>query len=251
MGNMRGFRTLIALACLTAAVACAQTFEVASVKPSAPGGTGLNINLDEGRFTARNVPLQFLITFAYDVRSHEVTGGPAWINSDRWDITAKPESRTDFSPEGQVKARTMVRALLADRFQLVIHRETKELPIYALVIGKNGSKLTPSTPESRGPSLNGGRGGLRASKVELALLCQHLSNNLGRTVRDETGLTGSFDFTLEFQQELPQGAPKENGDIDLPSVFTALQEQLGLKLEPKRGPVEILVVDRAEKAKEN
>lgn len=238
----------------------AQTFEVASVKPSEPGGRGMSISrAPGGRFTSENVPLRFLITFAYDVRDHQVTGGPGWLNTDRWDITAKAESEVPNTPEGAERMRTMVKALLAERFGLVIRRDSKEMPVYALVIGKNGPKLIPSTPEAKGPRLNMGRGKLTGTKVELAMLANTLANNLGRTVVDETGLKGPFDFTLEFlqEQEGPLGpknpeAPKESSvESDLPSLFTAVQEQLGLKLESKRGPVEVLVIEKAEKATGN
>jgi uncharacterized protein (TIGR03435 family) len=245
---------------LVALPAFGQTFEVASVKPAAPGGRGMSINRSEGgRFTTENIPLRFLITFAYNIRDHQLTGGPGWLSSDRWDIVARPESKVPDGPEGTEKIRAMVRALLAERFQLATHTETKELPIYALVVAKNGPKLTPSPPEARGPGLRVNRGLLTATKTPLSLLAQHLSNTLGRTVLDQTGITGNFDFKLEYATETmgPPGAKEvqehkeASVESELPSVFTALQEQLGLRLEPKRAPVEIVVIDKVEKAAEN
>jgi uncharacterized protein (TIGR03435 family) len=252
----------ILMLALVAGLARAQTFEVASIKPSAADARGMNINLEDGgRFITQNVPLRFLIIFSYSVRDHQLTGGPEWMNSARWDISAKPEAPLTRTRADQEKVKAMVRDLLAERFGLVLHRETKELPIYALVVAKNGSKLTESAPEAKGPSLRGGRTQLSGTKVPVDLLAEHLSNSLGRTVVDETGLKGNYDFKLEYLPEpggmfgKMQGAEDRSQtaplDSDLPSVFTALQEQLGLKLESKKGPVEILVIDKAEKATEN
>ncbi len=235
-------------------------FEVASVKPAAPGGRGMSIGRRPGgRFTAENVPLRFLITFAYDIRDHQLTGGPAWINADRWDIVAKPAVDVPNGPEGSAAIHAMVRALLADRFQLKIHKETKEMPVYALVVAKGGPKLTPSPADAKGPSIRMGRGKSTFTRVSLTELAQVLAGNLGRNVIDETGIQGNYDFTLEFLDEPVRVPGAKEGpdskeapvDSDLPSLFTAVQEQLGLKLVSKRGPVEIVVIEQAEKATEN
>jgi hypothetical protein len=120
----------ILILALAAGLACAQTFEVASIKPSAADARGMNINPEDGgRFITKNVPLRFLIIFSYNVRDHQLTGGPEWMNSARWDISAKPEVPLARTRADQEKVQAMVRALLAERFGLVLHKETKELPI--------------------------------------------------------------------------------------------------------------------------
>jgi uncharacterized protein (TIGR03435 family) len=162
--------------------------------------------------------------------------------------------------------RERLRALLAERFQLTLHRETKEQSVYALVVAKGGPKLQQGQAKEatgpRGPMMRMGRGELSGQGVELEMLTRTLSSQLGRTVIDRTGLKGNFDFKLTWTPDpgqsagppggLPAGAdapppPDPNG----PSVFTALQEQLGLRLESQKGPVEMLVIDRVEKPSEN
>jgi bla regulator protein blaR1 len=234
-------------------------FEVASIKPSAPGGRGISINRTPGgRLTTENVSLRFLITFAYDVRDFQVTGGSGWIADARWDISAKPEGEIPQNDDGNLKIRAMVRSLLADRFKLVVHTETREMPVYALIVGKNGAKLLPSPEGSRGPSMRTGRGQLSVTKCPLSLFAQALSNQLGRTVIDQTGMTGDFDFKLEFAPDQNQPVKPIDGhepvaamESEGPSVFTAIQEQLGLRLEGRKGLVKIVVIDQAEKATEN
>ena len=151
----------------------------------------------------------------------------------------------------------MRQALLADRFKLSFHRETKEMPVYELVVAKNGPKLQTSTAGQA--QIRMGRGTLTAQKTSLNLLANNLSQNVGRVVIDKTGLTGDFDIKLEWTPEDGErmGPPRDNGETppSAPapglSIFTALQEQLGLKLEARKGPVEILVIDRTEKPSEN
>jgi bla regulator protein BlaR1 len=235
-------------------------FEVASIKPSAAGGHGMSISTTKGgRFTTENVPLRNLIMFAYDVRSFQITGGPGWLTTDGWDISAKPEGEMPSGPEGGRRIRAMLQTLLAERFKLVVHTETKEMPVYALVVGKNGPRLQVSPEGAKGPSMSSGKGQMKMTKGTMAMLAQSLSNQLGRTVFDETGLKGDFDMKLEFAPdqngpakpvEGPENA-KVAAESDGPSLFTALQEQLGLRLEGKKGPVQIVVIDKAEKVTEN
>ena len=214
-----------------------------------------------GRFEATGVPLKLLITEAYDVRDFQVSGGPPWIATDRWDLVAKADGVPDRIPMGQFKP--MLAALIEDRFQIKTHRETKELPIYALVIDKKGSKLQANAGEP-GPQLRMGRGQLIGKKIPMAMVAQQLSQQLGRTVVDKTGLTGDFDFTLNWIPDPGQGGGffgpppgpggsegSPPGDPNGPSIFTAVQEQLGLKLESEKGPVEILVLDKVERPTEN
>jgi uncharacterized protein (TIGR03435 family) len=275
----------IALALLVAACGahCQSTarpkFDVATIKLNTSGDArrqGVS-PLAGGRLRAENAPLRLMIQNAYRVRSFQISGGPGWINSDRWDIDAKAES--DVNPQQTV---LMLQTLLEDRFKLAFHRETKDLPVYALVPAKNGLKLEPpkedgcaaSDPAGAPPRpgtlscgramiMMGSTAKLEGAKVPMAELVRILSNVLDRTIIDQTGFTGTFDVHLEFTPEglggLPgSGAPGVPMPETLPapdassaSIFTVLQEKLGLKLESTKGPVEVLVIDRVEKPTEN
>jgi bla regulator protein blaR1 len=251
-------------------------FEVASIKPSATGGGRMFVRLmflPGGRFDANNVSLKMLIRSAYGVQDFQISGLPDSVGSLRYDISAKPDHPFGGDPrkmnEEQRKAfaeqiKLRIQSLLADRFQLKFHRETKDLPIYALVVAKNGPKLQESKPgegEGEGQRFRGmrvERGTVEAHGATLQFLAQHLSSELGRTVQDDTGLKGSYDFKLQWTPEPGQSmtpgmpAPKEAPATESgPSLFTALREQLGLKLESRKGPVEMLVIDHVEKASEN
>jgi bla regulator protein BlaR1 len=246
------------------------TFEVASVKPSSPDARGTFIRyLPGGGLTVAGITLKTLIGFAYDVRDFQISGGPGWLGSDRFDINARPETSnapenapTDFANQTDEQRKTFteqnrerLKALLADRFQLGLHRETKEQQVYALLAAKNGPKLQP-TKEGKG-MMRMGRGLLTGQGVEVAFLATSLSGQLGRPVIDKTGLAGKYDFELKWTPDPGQSADGPFGplppppDPNGPSIFTAVQEQLGLRLESQKGPVEILVIDRAEKPSEN
>ncbi|HYI98050.1 MAG TPA: M56 and DUF3738 domain-containing protein [Bryobacteraceae bacterium] len=247
-------------------------FEVASVKPADPDAQGTRIQLAPGGgMNMVNASVKQLITFAYDVRESQLVGGPNWLDSQRYDIIAKPppsegptdprQMTNDQRTILQQQMRERVRNLLAERFQLTIHRETREIPIYALILAKNGSKIQPSK-EQQGPrhGMQLRRGQMNAEGASLQMFANALSNIIGRPVIDRTGLTGNFDFKLEWTPEsgaLTPGAPGERTDsssqVDLsgPTIFTAVQDQLGLKLESQKGPVEMIVIDRLEKASAN
>ena len=260
----------------------ALTFEVASIKPANPDAMGIRINfVPGGGLRAENVRLRQLIEFAYQVHPFQISGGPGWMNSQGFDVLAKapePAEATDLRKLTDAQRdrlgeqiRQRLQALLAERFQLTIHRETKEMPVYALVVAKNGPKLKESADPERGDQqMRAGRGELSATTMKIQALASHLSRVTGRPVLDNTGLKGTYDFKLEWTPEPggPGGGPfagspgagrlaeeKAAGigapDPTGPSIFTALQEQLGLKLESQKGPVEILVIDRAEKPSEN
>ncbi len=269
-----------------AAAAALPSFEVASIKPNKTGDRGGRLMIPPGRFSTSNVPLELLIEFAYNVKSSQVSGAPGWINSERYDIEAKMDDSTagemqKLGPdEREKRLRLMVRSLLADRFKLVVTNQTKELPIYALVVAKNGPKLhqsavepaEPTNPESpgpKGPPAGGhrimmGRGQLTMYGAPLSMLADALSRQTGRVVVDRTGLTGNYDLELKFAPDESQGQmfggagpdgrpPMEAAppDVSGPSIFTALEEQLGLKLESQKGPVETLVIDHVERPSEN
>jgi uncharacterized protein (TIGR03435 family) len=249
---------------LIAAAACsafAQQFEVASIKPAAPGARGMGFqSMPGGSIRMKNVTLRLLVTYAWDIRDHQLQGGPAWLDTEHYDILAKPESEIPRTPEGSAKTKRLVQTMLVERFGLGYHRETKEMPVYALVTAKNGPKLADSPPDTQN-SMMLGRGTLEGKHMKTSDLARMLSDQLGRTVVDKTGLTGDYDFTMKWVPDLgettgpkglPQEPPKEVVQApDGPSLFTAIQEQLGLKLEGRKGPVEMFVIDRAEKPSEN
>jgi uncharacterized protein (TIGR03435 family) len=318
----------VCLGLLVASAGMAQTapagsealeFEVASIKPFVPpapmggrmmafggvrGGPGSD---DPGHVTANGVTLKNLLTRAYSVKSYQVTG-PAWIDSERYSISAKV-------PAGATKEQVLVmwQTLLAQRFQLKFHRETKELPVFEVVVAKGGPKLKESAPEPEVPkdqpakpadapnlarrmnlgadgcpAAQGGRGGtmmmmmpgrfrMCATNCTMEMLVNFLTGQVSRPIFDKTGLTGKYDFRLEFAPDgnnnmgmMPMpgggamagaassGAPPDGGggvgrmgppqnQEPAPPIASAFQNQLGLKLEPKKAPVEILIIDAGEK----
>jgi uncharacterized protein (TIGR03435 family) len=261
-------RTLIALA---VSIAFAQTagFDVASIKPSDPAATGMQIGISPGGvFTAKNVTLKALVRQAYDVLDFQISPNPAWRDNGwfdmaHYDIIAKGNTpavseedlrqmtdaqRNDFRDQLTAK----VRILLADRFQLKAHKETKEMPVYALTVAKNGLKFQPAanTDVTRtGLRIRRGDTGkpeITGTRIPMEVLTKTLSDQVGRTVIDQTGLQGNYDFKLTFTPDMGQSA-----ETDGPSIFTALQEQLGLRLDSQKGPVEVLVIDSAQRASEN
>lgn len=238
-----------------------------------------------GRFDATNVRLRDLVQFAYQVRGFQIEGGPGWIDTTTFDIVAKAPG--DVAPLVLVGGPTspymlMLRTLLADRFKLLVHWETKEQPIYALMLARDDGKLGPNiAPASTDcaalmkaaraggpppmPTDDRLRCGMRLSPSRLEMggfplteFVNGLSAMLQRPVVNRTGLTGDYELTLTFSPEQlpglpmpPSGAPAPTIDPNAPSIFTAVQEQLGFKLESTRGPVEVLVIDRAENPTED
>lgn len=238
-------------------------FEVATIKPSKPEeGFSLLVGRRGGganSLTSSGTSLSFLMQFAYSVHARQIEGGPSWFESEKYDITAKPDH--EGIPNAS-QLRGMMQKLLADRFELTFHREKKELPVYAITVLKTGPKLAKSDP-GRGnlPGFGLGRGMLRignATMADFAYLLQ--ANVLERPVVDKTGLTDRFDFTVKYtpdaSQILPGGGPPgpepaaDNADAP-PDLFTAVQQQLGLKIESIKAPVDVLVIDTVEKPSEN
>jgi uncharacterized protein (TIGR03435 family) len=233
-------------------------FAVATIKPSVPGTQGRSIGIRGRQFNARNLSLRDLVVFAYDVHPKQVSGYPEWVESERYDIAGQPEG------EGQPSAaqtKAMVQKLLAERFKLAFHREKKELPVYAITVAKGGPKLTPSQSDPNGPGSRRfqGPGNLPArntSMGEFALTMQMVV--LDRPVVDRTGLKGKYDFTLvwtpdEFQyQNTPvQITPPADPATAPPNLYTAMEQQLGLKLEGAKAMTDAIVVDRVEKPSAN
>lgn len=260
-------------------------FEVVSIKQNKNGSAMIRLpSLWGQRFLATGMTLQGLVQEAFAIEEDQVSGEPHWLKSESYDIEAKVDStvadqihRLSFD-QRRIKCQQMLQTLLADRFKLAFHWETKELPVYALIVVKKGSQIKEAKPGDTYPDgikdLNGqghgdimrfGRGILAGQGVSIAFLVQMLSQQqLGRHVLDKTGLPGKYDFTLQWTPDMNQGArlkafddgqsgtggtpPLENSG---PSLFTAIQEQLGLKLQPEKDPVPLLVVDHIERPSEN
>jgi uncharacterized protein (TIGR03435 family) len=231
------------------------TFEVASVKPNSSGDNGSRTNSNKGEMTVTNATLKSIIQSAYDVRNYSFSG-PDWLSSVRFDISAKfpPEDSAQVSPEQRrLTRRLMMQNLLAERFKLEAHRETKMLPGYALVVAKKGARLKPSEKPD-GTSISTNNGLMDGYGMSMASLANMLSNSLQGPVADMTGIEGRYDIKLEWSTEegggggVGGGASADGKSPDTrPSIFTALQETLGLRLESRKVPVEILVVDHVER----
>jgi len=251
-------------------------FEVASVKPNKTGDGRVMLGMQPGgRFTATNVPLRLLLRQAFNVQDFQLVGGPDWIASDRFDVIAKAPDGVEFSADAM---RPMLRSLLTERFKLASHNETRDMPIYALMKarpdGKLGPGLTPAAVDCAGRGRRGGGpapappqpgqkmecgmmigpGRMNAGGMPMSNLATSLAPQVGRIVMDKTELTGNYDFELTYAPEAlgGGGAPALiNGgpvpvDPNAPNLFTALQEQLGLKLDSQRGSVDVVVIDRLE-----
>jgi uncharacterized protein (TIGR03435 family) len=269
--------TLLAVGvCLAAAGApsaqapapAAASFDVASVKPNKDGGPSSVRVTPGGMLSVTNNNLRNIIRNAWNISNDQIVGGPDWLDSDRFDITAKASR-----PFSQDEARGMLKALLAERFGLVTRNETRELPVYVLVLARKDGALGPQMRKSDldcaalfaavtaggkmperlpngnlpcGISVRAAQGLVVASPASMEQLTRNLVGGVGRIVVDKTGLQGYYDFTLNFAPESVPGAPAAPAaDVTAPSLFTAMQEQLGLRLEPGREPVQVLVIDRA------
>ena len=222
-----------------------QSFEVASIRRNLSGSQNTSINLsDGGRYTVTNGSLKTLIRNAYGVLSFQLAGEPGWIDSEMYDIEAKTSVPEKIS---QDQLKLLLQSLLADRFRLKVHWETRESTVYALLVDKGGPKFKAASSDER-PGMNTRKGPEKATMTgtaqSMAVLASNLGNQLGRFAVDKTGLTGAFDFTFNWDLQA-------SADSTGPSLFTALKEQLGLRLESQKGPVEILVIDTAERASEN
>ena len=242
-------------------------FEVASIKPSSPDAHGSSMLTDRvGGLNVENMPLRALITNAYGIRDFQLSGGPGWIATERYDIIAKPEKAESAAPpelnkmtEDQRKSRNeewseRVRSLLADRFGLVVHKETKEQPVYVLTVAKGGPKLTVVTTPGDRQGISGNRGRTQGFAATIAMLANNLSSTTGRPVVDKTGLTAKYDWVLEWTPDVPatqNAEASQSVDSPGPTIFTALQEQLGLKLESSKGPVENIVIDHVDRPSAN
>jgi len=262
------------------AASATATFEVATLKQNKSGERGFGIRRQPGgRVTVTNTAPRQLVTFAYQLTPFELVGGPSWMDNDRFDIVAKMEGNPEWGGPGTGRPdpiQLAMRTLLADRFKLKLHRETRELDVYALVMmkpGTPGPALKPSPtdckamlaaaqrgqgpppgpPPATGPvpcSIMGNLGVIRFDGFPMSQVASMLVGQAGRIVIDRTGLTGNWQFVMTFAQEqrgqAPPGEERPAPDPNAPSFFTALQEQLGLKLESTKAPVEVTVIDGIE-----
>lgn len=233
----------------TAAVPTKFSYEAVTIKPD-DSGNGFWKNRLDG-FSTGGMPAANLIRTAFGLLTDDqIVGLPAWAGTEPLAVEAKMDSDTAASlgklaPEEFVKQRQlMMQALLADRFAIKVHHTTKELPIYELSVARAGSKLRRSATDTGGNMMNGSAR-IDARAVSMRSLAANLSFTVGRIVVDKTGLEGSYDFTVDFA---PEGADASD---TRPSLFTALEEQLGLKLVPSKGPVDVIVVDHIERPSEN
>jgi uncharacterized protein (TIGR03435 family) len=240
-------------------------WDVASLKPHAAGDQMMSWRTTADGLSLMNLPLENMICSAWDMKPYQLSGLTGWMTNTTFDLTAKVsgEDVAAYKKLNGLQRREMLQKLLIERFQLKVHSETKILPTYDLVVDKSGSKLKPSTvieppsleemkahPEKyRKGSMSMGPGMYNGTGVEVRSLASQLANALGRPVNDATGLTGLYDITLRFRPE--EGAAAGSDSSDAPSIFSAVQDQLGLKLVPSKGPVARLVVDAAQRPEAN
>jgi len=235
-------------------------FEVASLKPNVGHEDNYGIRPAPGgqRYQARNCPIKLMIQAAYQIKAEQIVGGPSWLETDRWDMEAKAEKSSSVD-----ELHVMLMNMLVERLHLKFHHETKEMRMYALTADKGGAKMMPHS------AANGGEQWIeqtvtkplhlrmKATSSPMAYFAFRLSTLMDAPVVDLTGLKGGWDFTLEYTRELPPNFPdggKLNGeepDTSGPTVFAAVKQQMGLELKAQKGPVDVIVIDHAEKPTEN
>jgi uncharacterized protein (TIGR03435 family) len=242
----------------------ALAFDVISVKPNHSDTTRESMGMNRDGFAATNIQLHDLLLQAFELQEgQQLLGEPKWTTNDRWDIDARigPEDIDALAKMNFRERLGMFQQIMVERFGLKVHHETRELRVYALVVAPGGPKMTPSKPRPDDPNgIPGDPGVLRATHGKetgigtmMEFLAEDLSDALGRKVVDRTGLTGRYDFTLTWAPDdaAAMGSSAASGTAQGPSLFTAVQEQLGLKLEPVKAPVDVVVIDRLEKPGEN
>jgi uncharacterized protein (TIGR03435 family) len=236
-------------------------WDVAVVKPHPPDDPAMMWQTTDDSVRLLNLPLEMLICSAWDLKPYQLSGLNGWMKSTGFDVTAKvgADDLAAYKKLNDAQRRQMLQKLLTQRFQLKVHTETKTLPIYNLVVDKTGSKLKPTTsidPPSeeeqranpdkyKKGSMAMGPGMYEGTGVSLRSLASQLSNAVSKPVHDTTGLTGLYDIKLHYRKD--ETAPDNPDDADNPSIFSAVEEQLGLKLVPDKGPVDTLVIDAAQK----
>ncbi len=241
---------VLALCCALGQAPTPPTFDVATVKPNRTGKGGGNFAASPGMLTIRNLPLRRIIGAAYNIAEYQISG-PHWLEQERFDIVAK----TDGSVTGEDEMLPLLQPLLAERFHLAMHRETKQLPAYVLTVGTNGPKFEAAEAGGTGLRFKKANksGGARIHSTHLTMpeFAEILSRRLGHPVLDRTGLAGAYRVTLEWAAENKATKPGKTGkaepDTDRPSIFTALHDQMGLRLQARKAPVDIFVIDHIEK----
>jgi uncharacterized protein (TIGR03435 family) len=232
-------------------------FEVATVKPTNPEGRGGGFRVQGRQFSVINMSVSNLILFAYGIHPRQLIGAPDWIEKDRYDVLGKPD--VEGQPNNR-QTRALIQKLLADRFSLKFHREKRELSVYAIVVGKTGAKLTISEGDPKGdPNMFFyGFGKFIAKNTTIADFAGLLQQGvLDRPVVDQTGLAGRYDFGLVYRPDQPLVAgpgvnPPPPNDADaLDDIYAAVQQQLGLRLEATKTPIDVIVIDHLEKPSEN
>jgi uncharacterized protein (TIGR03435 family) len=241
---MMRFAAAFAAAVVSAALVYGQSFDAATVKPSPLGTGGNRIGATADTVTMSNVTLRIALKLAYDLQDSQIAGSNL-LDGERFDIVAK--AGAPFTSQQQMKQ--MLQGLVTERFHLKSHRETRDVTSYALLQGKSGPKFQHSVGEGR-PSMNG-KGTLVAQFATMKMLADFLSGPMGRPVQDATGLEGQYDFKFDLMQYLPPNlAPGQEPDV-AGMVLNGLEEQLGLKLEARKIPMEVMVVDHAERPETN
>jgi uncharacterized protein (TIGR03435 family) len=250
-----------------AQIANPPTYDVASIKPS-KAADETTLLFRPGAFSAKGMTLKSLLKEAYGIQDDQISGAPKWVSSQTYDIEAKVDgvdaATLEKLSDDQFKG--MFRSFLRDRFQLKVHWETKELPVLALVVAKGGPKLQQAKPGDtypdgiKGPDgkpaghagmLMWGRGRLTGQGIPIGNLVPPLTQELGRIVEDKTGLTGNYDIELRWTTDDAAPDSRSASDSPGPSLFTAMQEQLGLKLESQKAPVQVLLIDHVEQPAPN
>jgi len=244
----------------------AYTYDVVSIHRSSPDQRGEHIGPGaQGGLRMQNLTAMLILTFAYGVRDYQIAGAPSWASSDRFDVSFTPDKAEPALGPGVAandlesflsRQKQRTQAILRDRFGLILRAETHELPIYALILARGGHKLSPPTEVNHGVSLQGGGTQLIASGpgATMKMLADYLAGELGRPVTNETGLDGLYNFKLEWTRDLqaqPRSPDEPASTTGGPSIFTALTEQLGMRLESRRGPVPVYVIEKIEKPGEN
>ena len=222
-------------------------YEIATVKPSDPANTSSGFQLRGRRVIVLNETTEAMLVFAYGIQKRQIVNAPAWVNDTHYDITGTPDA--EGQPNVQ-QMRGMLRKLLEERFQLHAHEDRREMPVYVLEVAKNLTKLLKSTSNDEQPDQTGNGAAVadyRFTNHTMEDFAGFLQFELDRPVVDETALTGRYNFTLKWTRD-----PLDKAVSDAaPSVFSAMQEQLGLKLEPAKRPAKVLVIDRLERPSSN
>jgi uncharacterized protein (TIGR03435 family) len=242
------------------------TFDVISVRPNKSDSHGITLGYTPDGLRAVNIPILFLIKEAFGLNDDQLIGLPDWVHSEKYDVDAKVADAdvSAIKSLAHEQRRQMILQILADRFKFTYHRETRMLPEYSLVVAKGGSKLqefqsgndVAGAPKHAG-QMKMSNGVITATGVPLEPLTRLLSDRVGRPVLDKTGLTGNYDFTLQWADEGHDGPARgpdpgaAASELSGPSIFTAVEEQLGLKLQSEKGPVQVVIVDHIEQPTQN